>query len=124
MGAEPWMIDAIEMSPDYPHWGPGEDYMTTVENGWRWVSYEVDTWAYLGSFSLDDYNEVVNFYFEFDEDRSCLGVVLWYIHPRKGASKSVRVKRVERAELPLVIDYLRGAAQRNADRFGKLARPT
>lgn len=27
LNAEPWMVKALELNPDYPHWGPHEDYM-------------------------------------------------------------------------------------------------
>jgi hypothetical protein len=43
-------------------------------------------------------------------------LVLWVLHPRKGASRGVEV-RFEEHELPEVLDYLREAAQRSADRF-------
>lgn len=46
-----------------------------------------------------------------------VSLVLWLIHPRKGASRGVEVKRVEREDIPAICAYLQEAAQRNADRF-------
>ncbi len=49
-----------------------------------------------------------------------LGVVLWLIHPRKGASRGVEVKEVREDELPAVREFLCAAARRNAERFAKV----
>jgi hypothetical protein len=49
-----------------------------------------------------------------------LGLVLWFIHPRKGASRGVDVKNIRQEDLDTAKAYLRDAAKRNADRFGKL----
>ena len=43
-------------------------------------------------------------------------LVLWVLHPRKGASRGVEV-RFEEYELPEVLAYLREAARRSAERF-------
>lgn len=63
--AEKWMLDLLDLNPDYVHWGPYEDYMI-VEEGWssRWIQ---DTWD-GPPLRLDDYNEVVHFYFEIDRE--------------------------------------------------------
>lgn len=42
---------------------------------------------------------------------------LWKIHPRKGASRGIRIETIEESDLPEVLEYLRGAAVRNAERF-------
>lgn len=47
-------------------------------------------------------------------------LVLWMIHPRKGASRGVRIERIEQSELPAVYAFLRQAAKRNAQRFSKI----
>lgn len=49
-----------------------------------------------------------------------LGLVLWMLHPRKGASRGVDVKNITRETLPQAIGWLRDAGKRNAERFGKL----
>lgn len=49
-----------------------------------------------------------------------LGLVLWLLHPRKGASRGVEIKSVCEADLPEVYAYLREAAHRNAERFSKI----
>jgi Mg2+-importing ATPase len=48
-----------------------------------------------------------------------LGIVLCYLHPRKGCSRGVRVKEIRRDELPAVLAFLKTAADRNAERFAK-----
>lgn len=47
-------------------------------------------------------------------------LVLWMLHPRKGASRGVEILRVDRSDLPDVFAWLRRAAERNAERFGRL----
>ena len=49
-----------------------------------------------------------------------VSLVLWFLHPRKGCSRGVEVKRIEREELPAVFAYLREAANRNAERFARI----
>jgi hypothetical protein len=56
----------------------------------------------------------------FTAEQARLGVVLWMLHPRKGCSRGVDIQRVERDQVPSVRAWLRDAAQRNAERFGKL----
>ena len=51
-----------------------------------------------------------------------LALVLWLIHPRKGASRGVEVKRVEQDQLGEVYNFLATAAQRNAARFESVAK--
>lgn len=237
--AEPWMLDLLAINPEYPYWGPHEDYMCEPDAGWRSPIFH-ETWKDC-DITLDELNEVVNFYFYIDraskqcpscksgysseaermyddfyghngeasrwrgritlddaralvEHRRCLewdansrrmivpeindalvarinaenapgarglghdaldlgvmiearckrlgvsrlcaqcdghalvftadhphvGVVLWLLHPRKGASRGVQIKRVEREELPAVFEFLAQAAKRNADRFAKV----
>jgi hypothetical protein len=54
------------------------------------------------------------------ESAAHLGVVLWFLVPHKGASRGVRVERIERDQLPAVLAYLRDARSRNEQRFGRL----
>lgn len=54
-------------------------------------------------------------------DRARLGLVLWMLHPRKGASRGVDVKNVTQTDVPVVLEWLREAAQRNAARFSKVS---
>jgi hypothetical protein len=49
-----------------------------------------------------------------------LSLVLWVLHPRKGCSRGVEIKAIQREELPVVKAWLEEAASRNADRFSKL----
>lgn len=65
--AESWQLELLELNPDYVYWGPREDYMYKRE-GTGWDSRLIyGSWAAC-SISLDDLNEVVNFYFEVDRD--------------------------------------------------------
>jgi hypothetical protein len=224
LNAEPWMVECIKLNPEYPHWGPHEDYMIkTGSAGWD-SPQTCDTWSSFGPWELNDLNEVVNFYFcirrpserckacdgsglnprtkvlhdqfynvwrhkitqeELDmlvaegrfvrkptlervnaenlpgaahlghdginqmllvkaratrlgfyglcetchgegyvytAPKAHLGLVLWVLHPRKGASRGVEIERIERAELPAAISFLREAARRNAKRFSAFDR--
>lgn len=56
----------------------------------------------------------------FTEPAAKLGLVLWLLHPRKGASRGVEVRSIQREQLPEVYAFLRAAAARNAERFGKI----
>lgn len=51
---------------------------------------------------------------------SHVNLVLWILHPRKGCSRGVEISKIKETDLPEVFKYLRHAAQRNADRFGKI----
>jgi hypothetical protein len=57
-----WMLEQLKLNPSYVHWGPSEDYMS--REGDRWDSRVIcESWETCG-FELDEYNEVVNFYFQ------------------------------------------------------------
>jgi len=230
LNAEPWMLDALRMNPEYVSWGPHEDYMATDGGGWS-APHFAEAWAEF-NWSLDDLNECGNFYFHIEREQiNCtecdgsghnaatkvladtfydhdgdgarqwcasitddevtallegkrlhqfkttptatevnrkqrgglihdainrwilietrakrlgvygkcerceghgiiytapaahLSLTLWMLHPRKGCSRGVEIKRVEQSDMGAVIAWLQAAAQRNADRFGKLAQP-
>jgi len=68
LGAEQWMLDLLDMNPEYSSWGPYEDYMAGSKAQWSSPVVK-DEWE---PFGLDDLNEVVNFYFEISRDsREC-----------------------------------------------------
>lgn len=56
----------------------------------------------------------------FDEDKSHLELQLWFILPRKGCSRGVRITNITKEDLPKAIEYLQEARKRNDDRFSKL----
>lgn len=58
--------------------------------------------------------------FIYTEDEPKLSLQMWFIHPRKGASRGVLLKTVRKNELPKVIEYLKEANKRNNERFSKL----
>jgi len=67
LNAERWQLDLLNLNPSYVHWGPHEDYMWKEKEGWdgRVIN---DTWADFGPWTLDEYNECVNFYFSVIRD--------------------------------------------------------
>lgn len=61
--ADQWQLDLLNYNPSYVHWGCFEDYMSN-QNGWS-AKAIINNWSdFTMNWSLDDYNEVVNFYFE------------------------------------------------------------
>jgi len=58
--------------------------------------------------------------FVYTAPKAHVELTLWILHPRKGASRGVRIMSVEQNDLPEIFAYLKEAAQRNADRFSKL----
>lgn len=46
-----------------------------------------------------------------------VSLVLWLLHPRKGASRGVEVENITQADLPAVFAFLKEAADRNQERF-------
>jgi len=58
--------------------------------------------------------------YRYTAETARLGLVLWVLHPRKGASRGVDVRNVSREDIPGVLAFLRSAAERNAMRFSKL----
>jgi len=72
LNAEQWQIALLRMNPSYVFWGPYEDYMCDKNAGWGAPSF-YKTWKEFGPWTLDDLNELVNFYFEVDrENAKCL----------------------------------------------------
>lgn len=67
LNVEDWQKDALKMNPEYPFWGPSEDYMAGKDVGWRTPVF-FDNWEDFGPWELDDYNECVNFYFFIHRD--------------------------------------------------------
>lgn len=56
----------------------------------------------------------------FTEPSAHVNLVLWLIHPRKGASRGVEIKDIKQHDLPDVYKLLRKARDRNAERFSKI----
>lgn len=50
-----------------------------------------------------------------------VSLTLWWLHPRKGCSRGIEIKRIEAEELPDVMDFLKQAAGRNAARFAAVS---
>lgn len=49
-----------------------------------------------------------------------VSLTLWWLHPRKGCSRGIEVTRIQQSDLPAVAQFLRAAADRNAQRFGRI----
>lgn len=47
-------------------------------------------------------------------------LTLWWLHPRKGCSRGIEVKNIQREQLPAVFAFLQEARKRNDKRFSKL----
>ncbi len=56
----------------------------------------------------------------YDSDKATLKLQMWFLHPRKGASRGVILQNIKKDEVETVINYLKTARQRNYDRFSKL----
>lgn len=60
-GAADWQVEQLKLNPEYVFWGPHEDYMCDKNSGWA-SPISRDNWT-DGRIELNEYNEVVNFYF-------------------------------------------------------------
>jgi hypothetical protein len=61
--AHPWQLEMLKKNPSYVYWGNHEDYMSNDNGGW---SSRVFLSSWKEHFQLDEYNELVNFYFEIE----------------------------------------------------------
>ena len=57
--------------------------------------------------------------FCYNEPSAHVQLILWMIHPRKGASRGVEIQLIEQDDLPSVFAWLKGASERNIERFAK-----
>jgi hypothetical protein len=55
------------------------------------------------------------------EDEAHLGLQLWILHPRKGASRGMVIKDVTEDDIPLIRAYFRTAIERTIARMGGIA---
>jgi hypothetical protein len=58
--------------------------------------------------------------YQFITDEAHVNLILWLIHPRKGASRGIEIKHITIKDLPEVKAYLTKAAIRNACRFSEI----
>ncbi len=63
LNAEPWMVELLKLNPSYVFWGPNEDYMIVKGDGWNSPIFR-HSWAAFGPWKFNEFNELVNFYFE------------------------------------------------------------
>ena len=60
--------------------------------------------------------------YEYTDTKCTVNLVLWILHPRKGASRGCEIKNITQPELPEVFHYLNVAAQRCAERVAKITK--
>lgn len=82
----------------------------------RWVCIEARA-KHLGFYGHCEHCESGVIY---DEDNARVALQLWYLHPRKGASRGVYIENINQEDVPSVIKYLKEARDRNNERFSKL----
>ena len=71
LNAEPWMVELLKLNPEYPFWGPHEDYMCRKDEGWHTPIF-IDGWENM-NIELDELNEIINFYFQITrESKKCV----------------------------------------------------
>ncbi len=61
--------------------------------------------------------------FIYTDDESKVALQLWVLHPRKGCSRGVYIKRLEKEDIPRVLEFLRKAKARNEERFKGVSEP-
>lgn len=84
-------------------------------NRWICIEQRAKRLGVYGKCEHCDGNGVI-----YDEPEARVALQLWFIHPRKGASRGVYINNIKEHEVPEVIAYLKEAAERNANRFSKL----
>jgi hypothetical protein len=57
---------------------------------------------------------------QYTEDAAHVNLILWVLHPRKGCSRGIEVKNIQEMDLQSIFEFLRGAAERNQERFSKI----
>lgn len=56
----------------------------------------------------------------YTEPNAKVGLQLWIIHPRKGASRGVFIHEIKKTDIENVINFLKNANERNTNRFTKV----
>ncbi len=82
----------------------------------RWICVKARA-KHLGVYGECEHCEGGNIY---DEPEARVGLQLWMLHPREGCSRGVYIKNIDENEVPEVLEYLKNAARRNAQRFENL----
>jgi hypothetical protein len=54
-------------------------------------------------------------------DECHVSLILWWLHPRKGCSRGIEIKRIEETDLPEIFGFLNEANERNMERFKHVA---
>ena len=116
--------ERVEVAPPTPEQIPSVETINQAQHGRgfghdlinRWICVETRA-KRLGVYGHCEHCEGGHIY---DEPEARVGLQLWVLHPRKGASRGVYIKNIEEHEVPQVLAYLKEAAERNADRFSKL----
>ena len=81
------MLELLKVNPKYVLWGPYEDYMAKDPEKRGWDAPVIATnWQEFGIKNLDEYNEVVHFYFDLQRD-----------HAVKAANKVIKAEKEAQA---------------------------
>lgn len=113
-----WQSDPSKPRPtadDVNRWESGRELGHDAINRWILVETRCKRLGVWGKCEACHGNGYV-----YTSETARLGLVLWMLHPRKGASRGVDVKNIRHEEIPAVAGWLRAAAERNAARFSKL----
>jgi hypothetical protein len=109
INAEEWQLELLKLNPSYVHWGCYEDYMCKDKESWD-SRVITSTWKeHKSEWNLDEYNELVNFYFEVyrknHECEYCKGTALnpatkqisddWYDFAQTGRRWDNKITEVE-----------------------------
>jgi hypothetical protein len=116
--------ERVEVAPPTPEQIPSAEEVNRRERGRGMGHDAINRWICikqrakrLGVYGKCEHCEDGVIY---DEPEARVALQLWFLHPRKGASRGVYIKNIKENEVPDVIAYLKEAAERNANRFSKL----
>lgn len=83
----------------------------------RWIAVEARA-KHLGVYGACEQCEESGF--TYIEPEAKVSLQLWYLHPRKGASRGVYIKEILEKDVPVVLAQLKDAKKRNEERFNNL----
>lgn len=83
----------------------------------RWIAVKARA-NHLGVYGECEHCEESGF--TYTEPEAKVSLQLWYLHPRKGASRGVYIQEILETDVLAVLDLLNEAKKRNAERFGNV----
>jgi hypothetical protein len=98
----------------YAGWSPGGDYLGWPKEGWTSNQEYATSAEFIEAYAGADpeLNLVADFYFTphtdaDDQPDGTFGLLLWMLHPRKGAGRGITVKLVDEGDLDAIKAILR-----------------